>query len=131
MEIFDDIHNQYLIKNENENNKKNKKIINLKKIITGRYNKNDRYKGSCKTIDTYKSKNESSMRHKLSILNSSQKKEELETLLKIIGNSLYKEEEIRNNNIFKKFSKNNFVLSTVKMINNLLSDQFNHVLKKM
>ena len=44
---------------------------------------------------------------------------------------MYKEEENRNNSIFKKYSVNSFVLSTVNMIDNLLSNSFNHILKKM
>ena len=48
-----------------------------------------------------------------------------------IGNTLYKEEENKNNSIFKKFTVNSFVLSTVNMIDNLFSNSFSHILKKM
>ena len=82
-------------------------------------------------INANKSKYKSAIKLRASSINSSNKKEKLENLLKNIGKDLYKEEENRNNNIFKKFNKNSFVLSTVKMINNLLSDQYNHILKKM
>ena len=130
-EIFDDIHNQFLIKDENKKNQNSKKkLIQRKKYVVRAYNNNS-YKGSYKSIDTNKSKNGRIINIKSSAINSSLKKEKLEKLLKIIGINLYKEEENRNNNIFKKYTKNNFVLSTVKMINNLLSDQFSHVLKKM
>lgn len=39
--------------------------------------------------------------------------------------------EYRNNSIFKKFTVNSFVLSTVNMIDNLLSNPFKDILKKM
>ena len=128
-EIFDDIHNQFLIKNINENQNNNKKLIQKRYFISSYRNKgyNHLYSISSNRYKrTLRLKSSSS-----SSLNSLMKKEQLEKLLKNIGKSLYKEEENRNNNIFKKFTKNCFVLSTVKMINNLLSDQFNHVLKKM
>ena len=44
---------------------------------------------------------------------------------------MYKEEANRSNNVFNKFGTNNFVLSTVNMVNNLLSKPFRDVLKKM
>ena len=128
-EIFDDIHNQFLIKNINENQNNNNKLIQKRYFISSYRNKgyNHLYSISSNRYKrTLRLKSSSS-----SSLNSLMKKEQLEKLLKNIGKSLYKEEENRNNNIFKKFTKNCFVLSTVKMINNLLSDQFNHVLKKM
>ena len=58
-------------------------------------------------------------------------KKQLVKVLNNIGKSMYKEEENRSNNVFNKFGPNNFVLSTVNMVNNLLSKPFREVLKKM
>ena len=128
-DIFDDIYNQFIIKNKNVGSVNNKKFIRKKHIFNSY--RNNRYNSSHLEINANKSKYKSSIRLRNSSIKSYTKKEKLEKLLKNIGKNLYKEEENRNNNIFKKFTKNSFVLSTVKMINNLLSDQFNHVLKKM
>ena len=127
-EIFYDIRNEFLIKN---NQQKYKKIKKTKKkyILSSFRNHNKSGIDSC--INTNKSKYHSTIRIKSSAINSPTKRKRLEKLLNNIGNNLYKEEENRNNSIFKKFTKNSFVLSTVNMIDNLLSDQFNHVLKKM
>ena len=57
--------------------------------------------------------------------------QKLKKYLDNLGKQLYKEEEIRNANLFNVFSKTGYVLSTVKMIDNLLSNDFKHVLKKM
>ena len=128
-EIFEDIHNHFSNKNKNE--KPNTKKIILNKKYINSLNRNNRYKGSFTTFSSNKSRFKSAIRLSSKSINSPVKRQKLESLLKNIGVSLYKEEENRNNNIFKKFTKNTFALSTVKMINNLLSDQFNHVLKKM
>jgi hypothetical protein len=123
-EIFDDIDNQYKIRNNKNLSTKNKIRLSLKYY---KNNKNKRY-NSVNNIN--KSENRRIIRIK-STINSPTRRKKLENLLNHIGNDLYKEEENRNNNIFKKLTKNSFVLSTVKMIDNLLSDQFNHILKKM
>jgi hypothetical protein len=52
-------------------------------------------------------------------------------ILDKIGYKLYKEEKSRNNHIFNKFGPNQYVLSTVDMINDLLSQPFKAVLTKM
>ena len=64
--------------------------------------------------------------HKLK--NNEQK---LKKYLDNLGKQLYKEEEIRNANLFCNFTKTGYILSTVKMIDDLLSDNFKHVLKEM
>ena len=64
--------------------------------------------------------------HKLK--NNEQK---LKKYLDNLGNQLYKEEEVRNANLFCNFTKTGYILSTVKMIDDLLSDNFKHVLKEM
>jgi hypothetical protein len=115
----------------NENHGCNKKKLIKKKYIISSY-RDKKYNNTLLINNENKSRYKNCIRLRTSpSINSSMKKEQLEKLLKNIGKFLYKEEENRNNNIFKKFTKNSFVLSTVKMINNLLSDQFNHVLKKM
>ena len=129
-QIFEDIHNQFLFKNKNENEGKQKKKLFINKRYYISSSRNNRH-GAYNTINTNKSRYKSAIRLRDTSLRSVQKKEKLEKLLKNIGKSLYKVEENRNNNILKKFTKNSFVLSTVKMINNLLSDPFNHILKKM
>ena len=48
-----------------------------------------------------------------------------------IGYKLYKEEQNRNNSVFNKFGTNQYVLSTVSMVNDLLSKPFREVLTKM
>ena len=126
-EIFYDIRNEFLIKN---NQQKYKKVKTKKKYILGSF-RNNRKRSIDSRTNMNKSNHHSSIRLKSSTINSPIKRKRLENLLNNIGNNLYKEEENRNNSIFKKFTKNSFVLSTVNMINNLLSDQFNHILKKM
>ena len=54
----------------------------------------------------------------------------LKKFLDHAGDVLYKEEQNRHS-ILKKFSKTNYITSTMKMINNLLSKDFKSVLKKM
>ena len=56
---------------------------------------------------------------------------ELENYLNIIGQKLLKDELNRNNNYLKKYTKISYILSTVNMIDNLLSKDFTEVLKKM
>ena len=48
-----------------------------------------------------------------------------------LGNKIYKQEELRNFNIYNKFSKTGYILSTYKMIDELLSDDLKPILKKM
>ena len=55
----------------------------------------------------------------------------LKNLINNIGKKLYKEEEIKNFYLYNKFTKTGYILSTVKMIDNLLSKDFKEVLKKM
>ena len=55
----------------------------------------------------------------------------LKNLINNIGKELYKEEEIKNYYLYNKFTKTGYILSTVKMIDNLLSKDFKDVLKKM
>ena len=56
---------------------------------------------------------------------------QLKNYLDNIGKELYKEEETRNFNLYNKFTKTGYILSTVKMIDDLLSNDFKDVLKKM
>ena len=129
-EIFDDIHKQFSNKKIFENiNKEKNKFFKKKYIITSY--KNSRYKRTNLSTQKLPLINRSNIKFKSMIIDSPDKKEKLEILLSNIGDSLYKEEENRNNSIFKKYTKNCFVLSTVNMIDNLLSKDFKHILKKM
>ena len=60
-----------------------------------------------------------------------QNKQRLRGYLDDLGNKIYKEEEQRNFNIYNKFTKTGYILSTYKMIGNLLSDDFRKILKNM
>ena len=55
---------------------------------------------------------------------------DLKKFLDNAGKELYKEEQNRHS-ILKKFTKTNYITSTMKMINNLLSKDFQNVLKKI
>ena len=82
-----------------------------------------------KNIQTMKNKNYRRLRS--SSVGPGMSKKQLVKALNSIGKRLYKEEANRTNNVFNKFGPNNFVLSTVNMVNNLLSKPFRDVLKKM
>lgn len=129
--IFIDIINDINKLISNKNNPNNEKKYLKYRINSSRirmYNNSnsiiDNKNFSC--ISSYKNKK----RRNSSII-AVKKSEQLKNLLENIGNNLYKEEENRNNSIFKKFTVNSFVLSTVNMIDNLLTNPFNHILKKM
>lgn len=55
----------------------------------------------------------------------------LNNFLNNLGNKIYKEEEQRNFNIYNKFTKTGFILSTYKIIDDLLSDDLRPILKNM
>ena len=57
--------------------------------------------------------------------------EELEDYLEKIGEKMYKEEENRNNNLIKKFTKSRYIISTLTMMDHLLSKDFKNILLKM
>ena len=59
------------------------------------------------------------------------RKEKLEKYLSDIGNSLYIEEENTNDNLLDKYTKAKYILSTITMIDNLLSEDFQNILMKM
>ena len=129
-EVFEEIQEQFEKRNKNNKNtfdKKGKshKILYLKK------------RGLNKSMISMKSKNFFLTNRKIkrndryssgkSIISEKQ----LVRALNNIGKRLYKEDENRNNNIFDKFGTNDFVLSTIGMVNNLLSTPFREVLRKM
>ena len=129
-EVFEEIQEQFEKKNKNNKNtfdKKGKshKILYLKK------------RGLNKSMISMKSKNFFLTNRKIKINDrySSGKsvisEKQLVRALNNIGKRLYKEDENRNNNIFDKFGTNDFVLSTIGMVNNLLSTPFREVLRKM
>ena len=55
----------------------------------------------------------------------------LNQFLDDLGNKIYKEEEQRNFNIYNKFTKTGYILSTYKIIGDLLSDDFRKILNNM
>ena len=129
-EVFEEIQEQFEKKNKNNKinfDKKGKshRILYLKK------------RGLNKSMISMKSKNFFLTNRKIkrndryssgkSIISEKQ----LVRALNNIGKRLYKEDENRNNNIFDKFGTNDFVLSTIGMVNNLLSTPFREVLRKM
>ena len=129
-EVFEEIQEQFEKKNKNNKNNFDKKgkshrILYLKK------------RGLNKSMISMKSKNFFLTNRKIkrndryssgkSIISEKQ----LVRALNNIGKRLYKEDENRNNNIFDKFGTNDFVLSTIGMVNNLLSTPFREVLRKM
>ena len=57
--------------------------------------------------------------------------EQLEKYLNHIGKNLYIEEENMNNNLINKYKKSKYILSTITMIDNLLSKDFQKILMKM
>jgi hypothetical protein len=57
-------------------------------------------------------------------------KGELKRFLDYVGDILYKEEQSRHS-ILNKFTKTTYITSTMKMINNLLSEDFKYVLKQI
>ena len=59
------------------------------------------------------------------------RRKQLEKYLNHIGNKLYIEEENMNNNLINKYTKSKYILSTISMIDNLLSKDFQNVLMKM
>ena len=133
-EIFDDIHDLIKTRKNFEENKQIKENLFIKKYIINSSKSHKTHNSKKSKINRINS-NISIFRNTKKIKNSPinliTKKSKLETLMKTLGNNLYKEEKNRNSSIFNKFTINSFVLSTVDMIDNLLSNQFSHVLKKM
>ena len=127
-EVFKDIQEQFEEReNKTKQKKKNKsqRILFLKKKNFNNSMENIKYKN----IQTMKNKNYRRLRS--SSVGPGMNKKQLVKVLNSIGKRLYKEEANRTNNVFNKFGPNNFVLSTVNMVNNLLSKPFRDVLKKM
>ena len=129
-EIFNDIYNQFSQKKNLPKLSDEKNKFFKKKYVITSY-KNSRYKRTNISSQKLPLINKGNKLYKSMIIDSPHKKEKLEIFLGNIGDNLYKEEENRNNSIFKKYTKNCFVLSTVNMIDNLLSKDFKHILKKM
>ena len=132
-EIVDDIKNLIKYKNSFKYNEYKEKDSFINRNAISSY-RSRIYKQPNNITNRNKSvifSNKNPIRLRTSSINDIKKKEKLENLLENIGNELYKEEENKNNSIFKKFTVNSFVLSTVNMIDNLLSNSFCHVLKKM
>ena len=133
--VFKDIHEQY----ENKDNrkslyqiKKSKKLFSTKNLYLKNSLENTRYKSA----ESIKYISKKSRNFKISSVKKQKSgiimdKNKLVKFLNNIGKNLYNEEENTNINAFNEFGPNKFVLSTVDMINNLLSKPFSDVLKKM
>jgi len=127
-EVFNDIQEQFEMReNKAKQEKKNKsqRMLFLKKKNFYNSMENIKYK----SFQTVKNNNYKRLRSSSVVRGMSKK--DLVKALNNIGKRLYKEEANRSNNVFNKFGTNNFVLSTVNMVNNLLSKPFRDVLKKM
>ena len=126
--VFKDIQEKF----DNKNNKnkqdrksKSKRFLYLKKGSLNKSMENIGYKN----LKTMKNKNNYKLRNNSSA--SRMSKKQLVKELNKIGHNLYKEEENRSNSVFNKYGPNNFVLSTVDMVNNLLSKPFRKILRQM
>ena len=120
--IFGDINNQFEIKhNEKEMKLKmnSHRIFYIKKDLN-----NNNYSRNIKMTNITTLKRNKSMNERLN-------NRQLIKVLDKIGYKLYKEEQNRNNSVFNKFGTNQYVLSTVSMVNDLLSKPFREVLTKM
>ena len=130
--IINDIR-KIIKKKRNINNKfKNKRKSSIIKILKNTNRKslnenknNNAYKSEYNFINNKKNKRTKLHEDKI------YKTVELENYLDNIGKQLYKEEENRNNNLIKKFTKSKYIISTVTMIDNLLSKDFRNILLKM
>ena len=56
---------------------------------------------------------------------------QLEKFLSKIGENLYIHEENLNSNLVNRYTKAKYIISTITMIDNLLSKDFQHILMKM
>ena len=107
----------YKLKYEREKIKQKNEIIRNIEMIKRR-----------QKIEAQERNNAELLRFKSSKLYNNRK---LNKFLKELGNKIYKEEELRNFNIYNKFTKTGYILSTYKMIDDLLSDDFRKILKNM
>ena len=122
-EVFKDIQEQYENKDNRKSllNKSNSKIIFFEK--KGNMNKPSENNNKTRNMKLSNAKKENKSKSK--------DKNQLVKFLDNIGQHLYKEEENRSINVFNQFGPSKFVLSTVDMVNNLLSQPFRDILKKM
>ena len=134
IQIVNDIREIYLKRKKFEN----KKIINIKikKLKTTQLQRNinfffnRRYSVILNQNQTYQNTHNKKpllFRNDRNI----NKTEKLENYLDKIGEKLYKQEENRNNNLIKNFTKSSYIVSTMTMINHLLSKEFRNILFKM
>jgi len=107
----------YKLKYEREKRKQKNEIIKNIEMIKRR-----------QKLEAQERNNAELLRFKSSKLYNNRK---LNKFLKELGNKIYKEEELRNFNIYNKFTKTGYILSTYKMIDDLLSDDFRKILKNM
>ena len=136
--IFKDIDNQFEIKNKEKEMKlkmKSHRILYKKKDLSNLLNNNNnKLKKVSSSIGNYsrnrKAKNLFGLKRNKSMYERLNDKKLVKALDKI-GYKLYKEEQNRNNSVFNKFGTNQYVLSTLSMVNDLLSKPFRDVLTKM
>ena len=107
----------YKLKYEKEKIKQKNEIIQKIELIKRK-----------QKIEAQERHNEEILRFKSNKLFNNKK---LNNFLKKLGNKIYKEEEHRNFYIFNKFTRTGYILSTYKMIDDLLSDDFRGVLQQM
>ena len=125
----------FLSKIQNNATIKDEIINDIKKIIEKRKNlKMNKINKKDKKL--FINKNKYKLKHNRNIsynrYNTEKfKTEDLENYLDNIGQKLYREEENRNNNLITKFTKSRYIISTITMIDNLLSKDFKNVLLKM
>ena len=115
-----------------------KSTINIYDIITIIRKEKEKKKNInnlLRNLDTSKNNEKLKKNNKNSLFNfrfnHQNNDKKLKNYLDNLVKELYKEEEIRNFNLFSKFTKTGYILSTFKMIDNLLSKDFKHVLKQM
>ena len=134
--IFKDINKKFEIKDKEREKKskiKSHRVFYIKKNLKIPFNKST-IKNNSSTIDN-ESRNGSLKRflrfkrHKS--IDERINNQRLIKILDKIGNKLYKEEKNRNNSVFNKYGASQFALSTVGMVNDLLSQPFRDVLTKM
>ena len=139
-DIFKDIQKQLDIKNKEKNQESKRRTqrifyISKKSYLKNLLNNNNKNKIKQSEPITNVSRNKkvnkfSGLRRNKSV-DSRMNITRLIKILDKIGYKLFKEEKSRNNNVFNKFGPNQYVLSTVDMVNDLLSQPFREVLTKM
>ena len=138
IQIIKDIQETYKKKKALANKRKSIKILKNVKRVSSQENIKSSYNvkypfimDKNQNLTSKQNKNENKSLNTNANNTEMYKKEQLEHYLDKIGEKLYKEEENRNNNLIKNFTKSSYIVSTMTMINNLLSKDFKDVILKM